>query len=57
MELNGSALESASGAPQRQAAARQTVVDSGDPERQDRPSAQRRSLKPLNLLAETTDGG
>ena len=42
--------------PKRQPAAREPSIDRLDAERKDRPSAQRRPLKALNLLAESPDG-
>ena len=43
--------------PERQPAAGKAGVDGTDTERQDLAGAQRRPFKPLNLLAETTNGG
>ena len=43
--------------PDRQPTTGKVGVDGIDTERQDRTGAQRRPFKPLNLLAETTNGG
>ncbi len=42
--------------PERQPAARQSAIDGRNAERKNRAGAQRRTLKALNLLAESSDG-